>query len=218
MKKRRQLWKNIQAYNHKKSNIERRLEKEFLDHGIATIPCKVNGIGDILSSYSVAGYESLDSGFVEYINSIEELVPEKYPLVLSIVGHKFTPQEQETIRSTIEYDFAYNLGFVEEENKHHIRVFIGMTAGLVVTSIMLTIFNWWGMIPKELLFVFFWFFADVFVDYLLLEGWRLKKQRIKAARLACIKTVFSEEYDERDYSEEEAEKVFNDLYNNAGGK
>lgn len=138
--------------------------------------------------------------------------------MLSIVGHKFTPQEQETIRSTIEYDFAYNLGYVEEENKHHFRIFIGMTAGLVLTSIMLTVFNWWGTIPKELLFVFFWFFADMFVNYLLLEGRHLRMQRIKAARLACIKTVFSEEYDERDYSEEEAEKVFNDLYNNAGGK
>ena len=212
MKNRKQIYKNYQVYSQKRSNLEKRLEDEYLDHGIATIPCKVSEMDEIISSYSVAGYESLNSSFVEYVGDIVDVVPDFYPIVLSIVGKKFTKEEQNVIRSTIEDDFAYDLGIVEKENRHHLKVFLWMAAGLALTSILLSVFNWWGTLPTELLFVFFWFFAATFVDYLLREGRELRKQRIKAARLACLRVEFSEEYDESDYSEREAEEFFKDLY------
>ena len=204
--------RNIQAYDRKSGNLEKRLEKDYIDHGIATIPCKISGFDDIISPYSVKGYESLNSEFVEYVNGIADLVPEEYPIVLSIVGQKFTREEQETIKSTIEDDFAYDLGSVEEENKYRRRVFIWMTVGLALSCILLAVLKWQESIQLELLFVVFWFCADVFVDYLLIEGWQLKKRRIRAARLACLKVEFSEEYDEEDYTEEEAEEIRNELY------
>ena len=212
MKNRKQIWKNYQVYDKKRSHLEKRLESEFLDHGIVTIPCKVDGIDDILSPYSVEGYESLSGEFVEYINSIVDVVPDYFPIVLSIVGHKFSPDKQKIIRNIIEDDFAYALGAVEKENKHHLLTFLCMAAGLAIVSAMLAIFEWWGQLPMEFLFVFFWFFADVFIGYLLLDGRQLRKQRLKAARLACIKVTFSEKYDERDYSESEAKEFFDTLY------
>lgn len=212
LKKRKQFLKLYKAYNHKKSNIETRLRNEFIDHGIATIPCKVNSIEDIISPFSVPGYESLNSSFVEYISGISDAVPDYCPIVLSIVGHKFTEEQQNTIRNTIVDDCAYNLGSVEKENRHHLNVFLWMAAGLVLSCILLAVLKWQESIQLELLFVVFWFCADVFVDYLLIEGWQLKKQRIRAARLACLKVTFSEEYDERDYSEQEAEEIINELY------
>ena len=205
--------RNLQAYDRKSGNLEKRLEKEFIDHGIATIPCKVSGTDDIISPYSVKGYdESLNSEFVEYVNDIADLVPEEYPIVLSIVGQKFTKEDQNTIKNTIEDDFAYDLGAVEKENKYHQKVFWWMVAGILLSGIMLTVFDWLETVSLELLFVFFWFFADTFVDYLLLEGRQLRKQQLKAARLACLRVEFSEEYDEEDYTEEEAEEIRNELY------
>ena len=44
-----------------------------------------------------------------------------------------------------------------------------------------------------------------------IEGRSLRKQRINAARLACLKVEFSEEYDESDYSESEARDIFDSL-------
>lgn len=212
MKNRKQYRKLYKAYNHKRSNIETRLQNEFIDHGIATIPCKVNGIEDIISPFSVPGYESLNGGFVEYINGIVDAVPDYCPIVLSIVGHRFSEEQQNTIRNTIVDDCAYALGSVEKENKHHLSIFLWMTAGLALSCILLAFLKWQESIQLELLFVIFWFCADVFVDYLLIEGWKLKKRRIRAARLACLKVIFSEEYDERDYSEEEADEILNGLY------
>ena len=212
MKNRKTKQRNLQAYDRKSGNLGKRLERDYIDHGIATIPCRISGFDDIISPYSVHGYESLNSEFVEYVNSIADLVPEEYPIVLSIVGQKFTGEEQETIKSTIEDDFAYDLGSVENENKYHQKVFWWMTAGIVLSGVMLTVFDWWETAPLELLFVFFWFFADTVFDYLFLEGRQLRKQQRKAARLACLKVEFSEEYDEEDYTEAEAEAILNGLY------
>lgn len=211
MKDIKQIRKNYKAYSRKKSHIEARLNEEFIDHGIATIPCKVNGMDDIISSYSVPGYECLDPGFVEYISSTVDCVPDYYPVVLNIVGHKFTDKEQEIIKSTIEDDLAYNLGSVEKENKGHKILFICMAIGLILTSIMISIFKWWSEIPIEMLFVFFWFFGDTVVSYLLIEGWQFRRHRLRAARLACMQVIFSEEYDESDYSDTEAKEIIDKI-------
>ena len=211
MENREQFRKLYKAYNNKKSNIETRLNNEFIDHGIATIPCKVSGMEDIISPYSVPGYESLSGSFVEYISGIVDAVPDYCPIVLSIVGHKFTEEQQNVIRNTIVDDCAYALGSVEKENRHHLNIFLLMAAGLVLSCILLAVLKWQESIQLELLFVLFWFCADVFVSYLLIDGRQLKKQRIRAARLACLKVAFSEKYDERDYSEQEAEEIINEL-------
>ena len=203
---------NILAYKRKRSDAQKRLEKEFIDHGIATIPCKVSGIEDIISSYSVPGYESLDSGFVEYLNSIIELIPEEYPIVLNIVGNKFTEKEQEIIRGTIEYDVAYDLGEAEKESMNLLKMKVIMVVGTIITGIIIAIFDRWDDISTEIQYIFFWFFAYTLIEYIFLDGKDLKKQRIRAARRACISVVFSEEYDDEDYSDKEAREFIDDLH------
>lgn len=203
---------NILAYKRKRSNVEKRLEKEFLDHGIATIPCKVSGIEDIISSYSVLGHESLDSGFVEYLNSNIELIPEEYPIVLNIVGQKFTEKEQEVIKETIESDVAYDLGEAEKENKNLLKMKVTMVVGTIITGIIIAIFDRWDAISTEIQYIFFWFFAYTLIEFIFLEGRDLKKQRLRAARRACISVVFSEEYDEEEYSDKEAMEFIDELH------
>ena len=203
---------NILAYKRKRSDVKKRLENEFLDHGIATIPCKVSGIEDIISSYSVPGYESLDSGFVEYLNSIIEIIPEAYPIVLNIVGTKFTEKEQEIIRETIEYDVAYDLGEAERENRNLLEMKVVMVVGTIITGIIIAIFDQWDAISTEIQYIFFWFFAYTLVEFIFIEGRDLKRQRIRAARRACISVVFSEEYDEGEYSDKEASEFIDGLH------
>ncbi len=210
-KKGNQVRKNIHAYKRKRSDFEKRLEREFLDHGIATIPCKVSGIDDIISSYSVEGYESLSGDFIDYVNAMADLVPEQYPIVLSIVGSKFTENEKNVIRSTIEYDLAYNLGFAEQDTRLFYKMILLFIVGTIISGMLIAKFPWLPDVHIELLYIFFWFFAYTLVEYVFLEGRTLSKQRIKAARLACVKVVFSEEYDECDYSDEEAKAILDGL-------
>lgn len=213
LKNREQIRKNLQVYDHKRSNIGKRVEAEYIDHGIATIPCKVSDIDEIISSYSVPGYESLESDFVDYLNGIVDFVPEQYPIVLSIVGKKFTEEEQRAIKSTIESDLAYNLGAVEKESSHLMKMFIIMIIGTILSGMMISVFDWWSALPMETLYIFFWFFAYTIVEYIFLDGRDLKKRRIRAARLSCLQIVFSEEYNECEYSAEEAKEILEGLQN-----
>lgn len=211
-----QIRKNIQAYDRKRSDFEKRLESEFLDHGIATIPCRVSGLEDIISSYSVEGYESLSGEFVEYLSEVADLVPQQYPIVLSIVGKKFTENEQKVIRSTIEYDLAYNLGFAEQDTRSFYRMLFFFIVGSILTGVMIAKLSWLPEVHMEILYIFFWFFAESLVEYIFLDGRAVRKQRIKKARLACLKVVFSEEYDEADYSDEEAKEILDRLHSDIG--
>lgn len=210
-----QFKKNMKIYEQKRGDVEKRIEEEFIDHGIATIPCNVSDMSDIISGYSVPGYETIDSGFVEYVSDIVDFIPEQYPVVLSIVGKKFTKEEQEIIKGTLECDTAYALGAVEKEYKHNIKMRWFMVAGIIVGAILLKVFDWWSTIPNEMLFIIYWFFGDRFFDYVLIEGREIKKDRIRAARLACLSVEFAEEFDDSDYSDEEAKEIFDKLHKGA---
>lgn len=208
----KQIRKNLRLYKSKRSDSAKRAESEFIDHGIATIPCNVSGMDDIISHYSVPGCETLNGEFVDYLKSIVALIPDQYPIVLNFVGKKFTEQEQENIRNTIEYDLAYDLGFAEKESRHTLKMMLFFIVGTVLTCFMIASFDWWPSFSMSLLEIFYWFFAYTFVEYVFIEGRDIRKQRIRSARLACIKVVFSEKYDGRDYSEEEAKKILDGLH------
>lgn len=211
IKAKKQIRQNLNVYKRKRGDIKKRIERDFVDHGIATIPCKVSGIEDIISSYSVEGYESLNSEFIEYIKEIADIIPEKYPIVLSIVGGKFTKKEQEIIKGTIEGEAAYGLGLAEKNNKHLFKMGFGMAIGAVVFGIAVVSLKWLPELPMEFLNIVFWVFAWTLVEYVVFEAVEHRRQRRKAARLACITVDFSEEYDDSDYSENEAQKIFQDL-------
>jgi len=48
-------------------------------------------------------------------------------------------------------------------------------------------------------------------DYIFLTGYDIRRDRRKAGRLASIKVVFSDEYDEDDYTERDAEDLYSEI-------
>ncbi len=173
--------------------MERRLERDVLDNDIAYIPCKVGGIDDIISKFSVRGCESLDSEFMEYITDFIEFVPPDYPVILQIYGPRFSPGEKKIICDTIQGDMAYLLGRTETVLHEKRRRFWGLTAGTLITAALLTIMK--RVItdaPLEFFYVLFWLYADALVRYLFLEKMDFKEERIRVGRLASIQVEFVE--------------------------
>lgn len=82
--------------------------------GVAVIPCRISEYSDVISKYSVKGCETLNPEFVDYIREVADFTPDKYPLVLNIVGDCLTQEEKETVERVILDDFAYDLGIVEK--------------------------------------------------------------------------------------------------------
>lgn len=66
-------------------------------------------------------------------------------------------------------------------------------------------------IPRELILVVFWFAADTLCDYVMLTGHDLRMDRKLAGRLASIKVVFSNSYEDKDYTEGDVEKLYSEI-------
>lgn len=189
----KQFKKNIEIYNKKHSNYQDRIENEFINNGVANIPCNVNDMDDILSNYSVSGYESLNGDFMDYINAFSDIIPLQYPMVLTITGKQFTAKEQETIRNTIDADLSYAFVRAEKDHSNFIKMIFLFVVGVILTGIMIVDLDWLPEIHSELLYIVYWFFGDSFLDYMLNERGEIKSQKMKLARLASIKVEFSAE-------------------------
>ena len=164
-----------EEFYYKKSYLEHRLQKDVMENGIAYIPCKVEGLGDIISKFSIKGCESLDSEFVGYLMDFIDCVPKEYPVVLKS-------------------DTDYLLGKTEAQNRHHRKVFWWMVIGTIGSGILLGLINKiLSDIPLEFFYVLFWLFADSLVRYLFVENYDYRNDKIRAGRIASMEVEFVED-------------------------
>ncbi len=184
---------NRERFLYKKSYIKRRLQNDVLEDGVAYIPCKVNGIDDILSKYSVEGCESLDTEFLIFIGDFIEFVPPEYPVVLKIIGPSFSEKEKKIICDTIEGEMAYLLGRTEYFLFRKKKIFFGMIVGTIISGTILGIAKKCTVdVPLEFFYVLFWLFADAFVRYLFIEKLDFREEKIRVGRMASLKIEFEE--------------------------
>lgn len=201
----------IRLFRRRKGNLDYRVKRDYIRNGIATIPCRISDYNDVISAYSVKGYETLNTEFAEYLRSAAEMASPEYPLVLDIVGDCLSKEQKETIEEVIKDDFAYDLGAVEREEKRHMRVFCGMFFGLIISGILLYLTHVLAEEPRELIFVMFWFMGETLCDYVFLTGHDLRMERVLAGRLASIKVVFSESHKEPDYTKNDVDKLYSEI-------
>lgn len=180
------------AFLKKKSYIEKRLQHDVMEDGIAYVPCKVEGIDDVISKFSVEGCESLDSAFAEYVIESVDYIPSEYPVVLQICGPEFSDTEKGIITDAISSEWDYRLGMAEEDSLRRKRRFLGMMAGTVITGCMLGFAKqFFADFPLEFSFVLFWLFADALVRYIFIEKLDFREEKVRAGRLASMKVVFN---------------------------
>ncbi|OON84957.1 hypothetical protein BXO88_14610 [Oribacterium sp. C9] len=201
----------VKLFESRKSHIDYRLEKDYIRNGIATLPCNISGYDDVISTYSVKNYETLNTDFVDYLKTAAGVTPPEYPLVLNIISECLSQEEKRTIKEVIQDYFAYELGTVEKEEKRHKRIFYGMFFGLIILVILLWHMQSQSEEPFELFFIFFYFIGDTFCDYIFLTGHDLRRDRRLAGRLASIKVVFSESYEKPDYTDSDVSKLYSEI-------
>ncbi len=190
--------KREKEYLYKKSYLERRLQNDVIENGIAYIPCKVKSIDDVISKFSIKGCESLDAEFLAYIVDFAEFIPVENPVVLEISGAEFTPEEKKTICDTVTADMDYMLGRTEEVHNIRKRRLIYMISGAVLSGAALFIAKrMFEGVPLEVFYVLFWLFADTIVRYLFIDKLDLKHEKIHMGRLASMTVEFVEQNEEK---------------------
>ena len=201
----------VRLFESRKGHLDYRIKRDYIRNGIATIPCKISDYSDVISGYSVKGYETLNTEFIDYLKSAADMAPIEYPLVLNIIGDCLSEEEKKTIEETILDEFAYDLGMVEKEENRHTRIFSGMFFGLIISGVLLYLTQVLAEEPRELFFILFWFMGDTLCDYIFLTGYDLRRGRRLAGRLASIKVVFSEEYEDVNYTDSDVAQLYSEI-------
>ena len=187
----------------KKVDYDKAVKYYFIDKDVAYITCKVSGLDDIISRYSVPGYELLSEDFSN--------IPEKYPLVLEITGHRFTKDEQTRIEDAIWTQFELQFGAVQKKQRIGIiraiwfAIFLGVSALLLLnTSQML----------YEMIYILFWFFGDRLIEYLILDGFAVNREKLHYAQILSMKVIFTDKYSDEEISDVEADSYRGDIIKN----
>ena len=91
---------NIKKFKNKKFNYKKYVKDFYIENGKAHVHANVSCYEDIISKYSVEGYEFLNQDFIDYIEEVTYYIPVEYPVILEISGCKFTEKEEEIIADT----------------------------------------------------------------------------------------------------------------------
>ena len=201
----------IKLFESRKGNLDVHLNRDYVQNGIITIPYRISSYDDIISQYSIKGYETLNLGFADKLKTEVEFVPPEFPIVLNIIGGGLSQAEKKIIVDTILDTFAYELGMVEKEEKRHIKVFILMTIGLILSGILLYYTHSLAEEPREMLFIMYWFIGYTICDYIFLTGRDLRMQRWMAGRIASVKVVFSEQFEDPNYTETDVDNLYSEI-------
>lgn len=86
-----------------------------------------------------------------------------------------------------------------------------MFFGLILLTIILWLTQTLADEPRELVFILFYFMGDTLCDYIFLTGHDLRRERRLAGRLASIKVVFSERYEEPNYTESDVDQLYSEI-------
>ena len=201
----------VKLFESRSGNLEDRLKKDYIQNGVVTIPCRVSDYNDVISNYSVKGFETLNQEFVDYLKRTDEVIPPEYPVVLNIISDTLSAEEKKAIKETIEDHFAYELGVVENHEKRHTRTFILMLIGMVLSGILLWLTRTLEEESRELFFVLFWFLGDTLCDYIFLTGHDLRHDRRLAGRWASVKIIFSDVSEKPKYTDTNREKLYSEI-------
>ena len=116
---RKRNFKNL--FDKRKSHLDSRIRRDYIDNGIATIHCRISNYHDIISAYSVKGQESLNFDFVDYLEDTAEPIPDEYPLVLNIIGDCLSDEEKKISKTLSAMIFPTNSAMLKKKTPKNLK-------------------------------------------------------------------------------------------------
>ena len=185
-----------------KADYEKVVREYYLEDGKALISCKVRGLDDIVSHYSVKDRENMNPELSAYLDDNIFYVPISLPIIIRFCGCEFTPDEKEIIRRTILLDYEFKLGLAKQNLKrNYIYSLLTLSIGIVFLFLYSRI-NSSGPIGS-LLTVFFWFFLFEFGGSWWSKGLALRDEVKHAQRIMNADIQFESYLQSRSAKEKE---------------
>ena len=180
-----------------------------MEHDTACIDCTVASEQDVLSPYSVKGYEFLNDEFRGFLDKASECIPDDKAVVLYISGCEFSDTQKDRIRKAVynEYMIEAQKNLKTRKSNYFRILWFAVWFAIVVTVFMGIYNNFGNTIFLDFFFIAIYFVGDRMIDYLVMERGALVKDKIKAVQMMCMDVEFDKEFVDFNLSEEERASV-----------
>lgn len=208
--KRLRLSRNKRNFSKMKVDYYRYVKDFYLEDGLAYISCNVNDYHDVISAYSVEGYEWLNEEFADFVESNSEYIPVEYPIVLEICGGAFSKEQQDTIVETIHDYYELKLGDKQLDLRNNTyRIVLFMVSGIIVTGILLLAQKLSAAeFVSDMIVILVWFFIWELCGLILFDRQEIKEDKMAAAQLAAIEVRFKNVFEDIPLTESEKENIY----------
>ena len=203
MKKERKHLKT--AFLQKKINMKKTAEEYLVSNGTIQLAWKVSSIDDVINPHSVPGYEFITDELASYLESFTKILPKDMPVVLQISGCKFTEKEQQLIRKAIDNYFVLEMMKIQNAGRGNLLKVLWFAVFFILTVLAFLFSDIkQHQMRLEIFYVIFYFFGDRLIDYFFLEGHSNLTLRRQLAQLSCMDLYFTVEYDDDEWTDDEA--------------
>ena len=204
--KSRRLRKNLRNFRSKRVDISKYVKDFYVENGLAYISCNVKGMDDIISNYSVKGYEWLNESFASFISGNANYIPSEYPIVLEICGGRFDNEQRKTIEKAVADHYALELGDAQMmyEKTRNKCLFLLSLALVFASCIWMILKGTASFGFNEAIYVLFWFSLWECANCFCFDRTDAIEERTAAARMASIKIVFSEVFKDEPVADAQA--------------
>lgn len=193
MKNKKERKTQIKQFQKANFDFAKYVKEFYVEDGKAYISVKIDSIDEIISDYSIEGYEWLNSDFAAYVEENTYYIPVHYPIVIDIYGCNFTDQEQKMITEVIRDYFGLKLGdkILElKQNRKKAMMLLLFGVFTFATSFLLSSINQISML-FEILVIITWFAIWEFISYVWFEREQMKKDKVEAGQLASMEVKFN---------------------------
>lgn len=183
-----------------------------MNNGIAHMVCNITGIDQVVSNFSVPGYEVLQSEFADYLDRLTECIPDNCPVLLEITGTVLTSTEKARIEQAIRNRYALKLARLRTQRRATVArsIWFAIFASLSLFGVLYSR-DTQQVVANELIYVIFYAFGDRMLQSFFLDGRDMRGIRLQLARMKNMKLCFSEHYTDRELTNEEAAEIRQDI-------
>ena len=189
---------NLQKYKSK-FDISKFIKEYYIDDdGYAYISANVDDIDDIISPYSVKGYDWINPDFADYVEESFYFIPIEEKVKLEICGGNFSDKQKARIEKVISSYYSLKLGDKEldlNQNRNRVISFIGI--GLLILGLYFIFSLFAGeTVAAEVIPIFFWTFLEGGMELVIYDRNDIMEAKMDAAQLANMKITFLDEEEE----------------------
>ena len=182
-------------YKKKDFDLNKFVDRYYMEKEAAYITVYVESIDDIISFYAIKDYEWINDDLADYLEEQSYYIPVEEQVIIEFTGARFNDYEKQVIEKTIKTYFGLKLrDKIIDLNQNTKKIMFLCTSGLILFTIVTFIMKM-NIIESvsELILVFLWFFIWEFIDTVVFERKELLNDKLEAGQLSSAKIVFTED-------------------------